>query len=108
MNYSDIERQTFKTFLAFSTLLLTFILTFFNLSSTVYRVSNVSYIENEDLDFSSIERLVGVSIWLVDDYYFQDFYDDNPTVDSISIRKELPDTLITNIIMSDRIAAIED
>lgn len=108
MNYSDIERQTFKTFLAFSTLLLTFILIFFNLSSTVYRVSNVSYIENEDLDFSSIERLVGVSIWLVDDYYFQDFYDDNPTVDSISIRKELPDTLITNIIMSDRIAAIED
>ena len=108
MNYSDIERQTFKTFLAFSTLLLTFIVIFFNLSSTVYRVSNISYIENEDLDYSSIERLVGVSIWLVDYYYFQDFYDDNPTVDSLSITKELPDTLIANIILSDQIANIED
>ena len=108
MNYSDIERQTFKTFLASSTLLLTFILVFFNLSSTFYRVSTVSYVENEDIDYSSLERLFGVSIWLVDDYYFQDFYVENPTVDSISIRKELPDTLIATIIISDQIANIED
>tara|TARA_Y100000748_G_C15475070_1_gene480418 strand:+ start:680 stop:1381 length:702 start_codon:yes stop_codon:yes gene_type:complete len=108
MNYSDIERQTFKTFLAFATLLLTVILVFFNLSSAVYRVSTISYVENVDIDYSSLERLFGVSIWLVDDYYFQDFYDENPTVDSISIRKELPDTLIANIILSDQIANIED
>tara|TARA_Y100001970_G_C14039854_1_gene753116 strand:+ start:21 stop:722 length:702 start_codon:yes stop_codon:yes gene_type:complete len=108
MNYSDIERQTFKTFLAFSTLVLTFLVLFFNLSSSVYRVSTISYIENEDLNYSSIERLLGISIWLVDDYYFQDFYDENPTVEIISIRKQLPSTLITNIIISEQIAFIED
>ncbi len=108
MNYSDIERQTFKTFLAFSALMLTFLLLFFNLSSSVYRVSDISYIDSEDLDYSSLERLIGISIWLVDDYYFQDFYNDNPTVESISITKELPNTLITNIVTSDKIAIIED
>ena len=108
MNYNDIERQTFKTFLAFSTVLLTFLILFFTLSSSVYRVSSISYIEREDLNYSSLERLIGISIWLVDDYYFQDFYDENPTVESISIRKELPNTLITNIVISDKIAIIED
>ena len=58
MNYSDIERQTFKTFLAFSTLVLTILVLFFNLSSSVYRVSTISYVENEDIDYSSIERLL--------------------------------------------------
>jgi len=108
MNYSDIERQTFKTFLAFSTLLITFLVTFFYLSSSVYRVSTISYIKNENLNYSSIERLLGISIWLVDDYYFQDFYEENPTVESISITKELPNTLLTNVIISEQIAFIED
>ena len=108
MNYSDIERQTFKTFLAFSTVVLTFLIIFFYLSSTLYRVSAISYIENEDLDYSSINRLIGISIWLVDDYYFQDFYEKNPTVESFSISKELPNTLITNVIISEKIAFIED
>ena len=108
MNYSDIERQTFKTFLAFSTVVLTFLIIFFYLSSTLYRVSTISYIENEDLDYSSINRLIGISIWLVDDYYFQDFYNENPTVESISISKQLPNTLITNVIISEQIAFIED
>ena len=108
MNYSDIERQTFKTFLAFSTVVLTFLIIFFYLSSTLYRVSAISYIENEDLDYSSINRLIGISIWLVDDYYFQDFYNENPTVESISISKQLPNTLITNVIISEQIAFIED
>tara|TARA_B100000686_G_scaffold180810_1_gene187747 strand:- start:340 stop:1038 length:699 start_codon:yes stop_codon:yes gene_type:complete len=108
MNYSDIERQTFKTFLAFSTVVITFLTIFFYLSSTHYRVTTISYIENEDLDYSSINRLIGISIWLVDDYYFQDFYDQNPTVESISISKELPNTLLTNVIISEQIAFIED
>jgi len=108
MNYSDIERQTFKTFLAFSTLILTLLILFFNLSSSIYRVSNISYTDSGDLDYSSLEKLIGISIWLVDDYYFQDFYEENPTVESISIRKELPNTLITDIVISEKIAIIED
>ena len=89
MNYSDIERQTFKTFLAFSTLILTLLILFFNLSSSIYRVSNISYTDSGDLDYSSLENLIGISIWLIDDYYFQDFYDENPKVESISIRLSL-------------------
>ena len=108
MNYSDIERQTFKTFLVFSTLLLTGLLTLFNLSSSFYRVSQILYSENEEINFDSLDSLLGTSIWLIDDYYFEAFYEDNPTVERISIRKDLPNKLSIEISTSDKLVFIKD
>ena len=108
MNYGEIERQTFRTFLAFSTLLFTLILVLFNITSDLYRISDIDYDENLKLDMNSLERLMGTSIWLVDDMYFGSFYEDNPTVERISIEKQLPDKLIVQIDISEKLAHIQD
>ena len=74
MNYGEIERQTFRTFLAFSGLLIATILIFLNITSNFYRVSNITYINDTGLNKTSLEKLKGTSIWLVDDTYFDSFY----------------------------------
>ena len=108
MNYGEIERQTFKTFLAFSSLLIATVLIFFNATSNFYRVSNIAYINDTDLNKTSLENLRGTSIWLVDDTYFDTFYLANPSVEKISIVKELPNTLVIDVTMSEKIAYIQD
>ena len=108
MNYGEIERQTFRTFLAFSGLLITVVLIFFNISSNFYRVSNITYINDTGLSKASIESIKGTSIWLVDDTYFDSFYLANPSVEKISIIKELPNTLVIDMAISEKIAYIQD
>ena len=108
MNYGEIERQTFKTYLAFSGLLIAIVLIFFNITSNFYRVSNIKYIDDTDLSKASIESIKGTSIWLVDDTYFDSFYLANPSVEKISIIKELPNTLVIDVIKSEKIAYIQD
>tara|TARA_B100001029_G_C15053631_1_gene452660 strand:- start:237 stop:938 length:702 start_codon:yes stop_codon:yes gene_type:complete len=108
MNYGEIERQTFRTFLAFSSILFAAVIVFFNVTSNSYRVSSIVYNVVTKIDKSSIDDLKGTSIWLVEDSYFEKFYEDNPSVESITIKKELPSTLIVDITISERLALIQD
>ena len=108
MNYGEIERQTFKTFLAFAGLLMTVVLIFFNIASTFYRVSSIIYVNDSDLSKSSLENIKGTSIWLVDDTYFDSFYLANPSVEKISIIKDLPSTLVVDVTISEKISYIQD
>ena len=108
MNYGEIERQTFKTFLAFASILIAIVLIFFNITSNFYRVSTVTYLSDKDLNKTSLEGLKGTSIWLVDDTYFDSFYLANPTVEKISILKELPGTLVIDVTISEKLAYIQD
>ena len=108
MNYGEIERQTFRTFVAFSGILLTGIIVFFNIASNFYRVSNIVYTEEFNLNKSSIDRLKGTSIWLIDDSYFEKFYQDNPSAEKISIKKVLPSTLVIDISISEELAFLQD
>ncbi len=108
MNYGEIERQTFKTFLAFAGLLMTVVLIFFNIASTFYRVSSIIYVNDSDLSKTSLENIKGTSIWLVDDTYFDSFYLANPSVEKISIIKDLPSTLVVDVTISEKIAYIQD
>ncbi len=108
MNYGEIERQTFKTFLAFSSILIVIVLVFFNITSNFYRVSTITYLNDTDLSKTSLESLKGTSIWLVDDTYFDNFYLANPTVEKISIIKELPSTLVIDVTISEELAYIQD
>jgi len=108
MNYGEIERQTFRTFLAFSTLLVALILVFFNITSDLYRISDIDYDDKLELNMYSVESLMGTSIWLVDDTYFVSFYEENPTVEKISIQKQLPNKLIVQIDISEELAYIQD
>ena len=79
-----------------------------NITSNFYRVSNITYINDTDLSKASLESLKGTSIWLVDDTYFDSFYLENPSVEKISIIKELPNTLVVNVTISEKIAFIQD
>jgi len=108
MNYGEIERQTFRTFLAFSTLLVTLVIVFSNITSNLYRVSKIDYEENLELNMSSLESLRGISIWLIDDNYFESFYEENPSVEKISVKKELPDKLVVEIYISEKLAYVQD
>ena len=108
MNYGEIERQTFRTFLAFSTILIALILVFFNITSDLYRISDIDYDDKLELNMYSVESLMGTSIWLVDDTYFVSFYEENPTVEKISIQKQLPNKLIVQIDISEELAYIQD
>ncbi len=108
MNYGDIERLTFRTFLAFALIIMAIILVFFNITSKLYRVSNISYNDSLELNFGTLENLQGTSIWLIDDSYFDNFYEQNPSVEKISIKKQLPDTLFVQIDISEKLAFIQD
>lgn len=108
MNYGDLEKQAFRTFLAFSGLLIALLLSTLWLTSNVYRVSNIVYNEDLKINMSSLESLKGTSIWLIDDTNFQSFYEDNPSVEKITIKKELPNTLLIQIYISEKLAYIQD
>ena len=108
MNYGEIERHTLKTFLAFSTVLFGLILVLSTVTSRFYRVSDVDYDYNPELNMSSLESLVGKSIWLVNDADFELFYEENPTVEVITKEVQLPDKLLFKIVISEKLAYIED
>ena len=108
MNYGDIERRTFRTFLIFSSIAIALVIVLMNIASNVYRVTNVNYDTNLDLNFSSLEMLKGSSIWLIDDSYLGSFYEHNPSVEKIVIEKQLPRTLIVKITISEKLAYIQD
>jgi len=108
MNYGDIERQVFRTFLAFASFILILVLLYFNITTNIYRVSEIVYDAGVELNVDSLEDLKGSSIWLIDDSYFEAFYQENPSIERIRIQKELPNTLIVQIDISEKIAFIED
>jgi len=108
MNYGEIERHTLKTFLAFSTLLFALILVFSTITSRLYRVSDVAYDYNPELNMSSLDSLIGKSIWLVADSDFENFYEENPTVEVISKEVQLPDKLLFKIVISEKLAYVQD
>ncbi len=108
MDYGDIEKHAFRTFVAFSSLIFTAIFLFMNFSSTLYRVTEVIYDKNESLNFNSLEKLKGQSIWLIDDSSFKEFYENNPKVESIFIQKDLPNRIIFKVTISEKIAHIQD
>ena len=51
---------------------------------------------------------MGKSIWLVGDNDFENFYEENPTVERISHDILLPDKLLLEIVISEKLAYIED
>ncbi len=109
MDYGQIERQTFKTYLAFSGLVLFFLLSSFAyVFSFNYRISEITYNEDYDLDYSSLDKLIGSSIWLVSDQFSEEFYSDNPTVEKIVLVRKMPTTLDINITLSEELAFIND
>ena len=109
MDYGQIERQTFKTYLAFSGLALFFLLaSFAYVFSSTYRISEITYNEEQNLDYSSLNKLLGTSIWLVNDQFAAEFYIENPTVEKLALVRKMPSTLVVDITLSEELAFIND
>ncbi len=109
MDYGQIERQSFKTYLAFSGLVLSFLIaSFAYIFSSNYRVSEIRYNDDFNLDYTSLKKLVGSSIWLVSDGFSNEFYADNPTVEKIVLVRKMPTTLIVDVTISEELAFISD
>ena len=111
MDYGKIERHTFKTYLIFSGFALFFLLASFAfVYSSNYRISQIIYNEDLGLDFSSINKLKGTSIWLANDRYNDEFYTDNPTVEMVFLIREVPlsDTIFIEVKLSEKLAYVND
>ncbi len=109
MDYGQLERQAFKTYLAFSGILLFFILTSFAyVFSTTYRISDIQFNNEYKLDYNSLNKLLGSSIWLVSDQFSEEFYSDNPTVEKIVLARKMPNTLLIDIMLSEKLAFVND
>ena len=86
--FTQIQLRTFKSFLVFSLLVLVVSLTFVVTTSQKYRISQIDFDSNINLNFQSIDTLYGDSIWFVDENSFEDVYNDNPEIKNLSITKQ--------------------
>ena len=109
MDYGKIERQTFKTYLAFSGLVLFFLIGSFGyVFSSNYRISEIQYNKELNLNYSSLNKFIGTSIWVVTDQFSDEFYKDNPTVEKVSLVRKMPSTLVIDITLSEQLGFITD
>ena len=109
MDYGQLERQSFKTYLAFSGILLFFLLaSFAYVFSTTYRISDIQYNDEYNLDYTSLNKLLGSSIWLVNDQFSEEFYTDNPIVEKVVLIRKMPNTLLIDIMLSEKLAFVND
>ena len=107
-DFSQVQIRTFRTFLTFSLLVLVITLTIMVSNSQKFRISEIEYVLDNQLEFQSINLLYGKSIWFVDENSFEQIYKDNPEVKNLSITKELPDKLIVTFNLYKELTNIVD
>ena len=81
----NLEQRTFKTFSIFSFFSLLTLITFLSMFSSKYTVTDINYEKNIDLNYSSFGFVQGKSIWFIDESDFSKFYEDNLSVESLSL-----------------------
>ena len=89
----NLEQRTFKTFSIFSFFSLLTLITFLSMFSSKYTVTDINYEKNIDLNYSSFGFVQGKSIWFIDESDFGQFYEDNLSVESLVISKQLPNLI---------------
>ena len=106
--FTQIQLRTFKSFLVFSLLVLVISLTFFITNSQKYRISQIDFDSNINLNFQSINTLYGDSIWFIDENSFEGVYNDNPEIKNLSITKQLPTNLSLSVQLHEELTNIID
>ena len=103
-----LEQKSFKTFSIFSFFILLTLMIFLSMFSSKYTVTNINYEKNITLNYDSFGFVQGKSIWFIDESDFGQFYEDNLNVESLIIRKQLPNLVFINIVIHDKIILIND
>ena len=104
----NLEQRSFKTFSIFSFFFLLTLITFLLMFSSKYKVTNINYEENINLNFNSFSFVQGKSIWFIDESDFGQFYEDNLNVESLVISKQLPNLVFIDIVIHEKIIVISD
>ena len=104
----NLEQRTFKTFSIFSFFSLLTLITFLSMFSSKYTVTDINYEKNIDLNYSSFGFVQGKSIWFIDESDFGQFYEDNLSVESLVISKQLPNLVFIDIVIHEKIIVISD
>ncbi len=100
MNYTQLEKSFFKSFLLFSIVVLLFVNIFFTLNSSKYRINQIiiqsnGYLTNNLVIPNSIYK---TSIWLVSENNFQELVLSEPSIEKVNIKKNYPNSLYVEII----------
>ena len=103
-----LEQKSLKTFSIFSFFILLTLMIFLSMFSSKYTVTNINYEKNITLNYDSFGFVQGKSIWFIDESDFGQFYEDNLNVESLIIRKQLPNLVFINIVIHDKIILIND
>ena len=106
--FSQVQLRTFRTFLTFSLLILFTSLSIMVSNSQKFRISEIEYVLDNQLEFQSLNLLYGKSIWFVDENSFDQVYKDNPEVKNLSITKEIPNKLIITFDLYEELTNIVD
>ena len=95
--FTQNQMRTFRSFIVFTLFILVISLTIMTSTSQRYRISEIVYNVDQQLNFQSLTYLYGKSIWFVDENSFDQTYEDNPEVKNLSITKELPAKLTISV-----------
>ena len=104
----NLEQRSFKTFSIFSFFSLLALITFLSMFSSKYTVVDINYEKNNDLNYSSFDFVKGKSIWFINESDFGQFYEDNLSVESLVISKQLPNLIFIDIVIHEKIIVISD
>ena len=105
---SGVESKSFRTFTLFTFVVLITLALLVSIFSNKYRVSNINYDSELNLNYEGLKGIENLSIWLVNDDNFEKFYLDNPNVESLEISKQLPNVINININLYQKIVVYTD
>ena len=105
---SEVESKSFKTFTTFTLIVSIILALLVTIFSSKYRVSNIIYNDELNLNYESIQSIENLSIWLINDDNFQKLYEDNLNIKNLEISKQLPNTINININLYQKIIIYTD
>lgn len=107
-DYSQSEQTSFRTFLAFSLLILIFLIPSLFIFSQSYRVKDIEVKGSLSINEYHFRQFYDTSIWAIGENSFENIYTLDKTIEKIELTKELPNKLTITISHYLQIAKITD
>ncbi len=107
-DYSQLEQTSFRTFLAFSLLILVFLIPSLFIFSQSYRVKDIEVQGSLTINEYHFSQFYDTSIWAIGESSFENIYTLDKTIEKIELTKELPNKLSITISHYLQVAKITD
>ena len=106
--YAQLERTSFKTFLAFSFLVLIVLIPSFSVFSSYWRVETIQVEGSSYINQYQFLDIYNRSIWIIEDASFEYMYELDATIKNITHVKKYPNELSIKVTHFPQIAEITD